>query len=212
MTRGSIDHGSAETYKVREVVGLFADPKTLELAIDELEVSGFDRSSISVLAQDKGKWGAGIAARFKSAAAIADDPGAVRTAAPDSDSATEGKALAIGVPAQIGAMLGAVMVVASGGIVAGAIAAAIAGGVLGGGLGALLLHSVSGDHRQHIQHQIANGGLLLWVTTPDSHSEERAQGILNAAGASHVHAHEIARTWGPKDIPFSTGQPDPLLE
>lgn len=40
-------------YSAREAVGVFSDFEALEAAVDELEVSGFDRATVSVLASDK---------------------------------------------------------------------------------------------------------------------------------------------------------------
>ncbi len=41
-----------EAYWVKEAVGVFRDPDALEAAVDALEVSGFDRAAMSVLATD----------------------------------------------------------------------------------------------------------------------------------------------------------------
>jgi hypothetical protein len=49
MTEDMTDTAN-RTYRAREVVGVFSDANALEAAIDELEVSGFDRAAISVLA------------------------------------------------------------------------------------------------------------------------------------------------------------------
>ena len=52
-TSESEESGAAtQTYWTKEAVGVFANPDALEAAVDELEVSGFDRAAISVLATD----------------------------------------------------------------------------------------------------------------------------------------------------------------
>ncbi|HUN95548.1 MAG TPA: hypothetical protein VMU69_04825 [Bradyrhizobium sp.] len=40
-------------YIVREAVGVFSIPEALERAVDELEISGFDRATLSILASDE---------------------------------------------------------------------------------------------------------------------------------------------------------------
>ena len=69
----------------------------------------------------------------------------------------------------------------------------------------------SGIGRASALRLAEEGGLVLWVTVSGSDAEERAIAILNKVGARDVHAHEIQRSWGAKDIPFSENQPDPFL-
>jgi hypothetical protein len=44
--------GGTRNYRATEVVGVFATPDALELAVDDLGIAGFDRAGISVLATD----------------------------------------------------------------------------------------------------------------------------------------------------------------
>lgn len=53
VSRISENTNGTVNYSVREAVGVFSDVEALEAAVDELEVSGFDRATISVLASDK---------------------------------------------------------------------------------------------------------------------------------------------------------------
>jgi hypothetical protein len=96
-------------------------------------------------------------------------------------------------------------------VLAAAIAALVAGGAAGGGLGALLSHAVSKRHLQGLQEQVANGGIVLWVKTPDKAAEDRAKATLASCGATQVHVHEIERSWGVDDVPLARGEPDPFL-
>ncbi len=198
-------------YDAREAVGVFRDPATLETAADELEVSGFDRSAVSVLA-------AGERARerierfYRTVADLEDRSDVPRQAFASSDSRTEGESLTVGIPVYIGGVAGAFAVAASGGALAPAFAAAIAGGVIGGGLGVLLADAVARHHRAWIQEQLKKGGIVLWVSTPSAEAEKRAVAVLERLGAQHVHIHQIQREWSIRDVPFATVQPDPLLE
>ena len=194
-------------YCAREAVGVFPTPDALERAVDDLEIAGFDRAGISVLATDA-KVKERIRHLYRSAAAVADDPTASQAALAPQDSRIEGEAAAVGVPFQIGGFAGAAAVVAAGGTLAAAIAAMILSGAVAGGLGALLALAVARHHAQGVREQVAHGGLVLWVSTPDEASERRALAILRKCSAKLVHVHSIEREWG-QDRPF---QFDPFLE
>ena len=198
-------------YTVREVVGVFDTPDALEKAVDDLENAGVSRAAISVLGADP-KRSARVETLYRSAEEIADDPAAQRAAFVSSDSRTEGKALAIALPFQVGAYAGVWAVVAAGGALATGIGAALVGGAAGAGLGALLLRAVARHHVDNIHSQVAGGGSILWVSTPDAAAEQRALAILRRCGGKSVHAHQIAREWGPADAPLHDVQPDPFLE
>ena len=87
----------------------------------------------------------------------------------------------------------------------------LSGGVAAG-LGALLVGAVAHHHAVKIETQLAQGGLILWVKTPDSASEERALSVLRRCGGTSVHAHTIERDWGVADTPLHDVQLDPFLE
>ena len=195
-------------YCAREVVGVLAAPNELERAIDDLELAGFDRADISVLATD-GKLKERIGHLYRSVADVVDDGKTPQTAFASRESRIEGEAAAVGVPFQIGGFAGAAAVVAAGGTLAAAIAALILGGALAGGVGALLALAVARRHAESVREQLALGGLVLWVRTPDETSEKRAFAVLQKSGAKLVHVHSIEREWGPKDRSF---QFDPFLE
>ena len=199
-----------QSYRIREAVGLLPDIKSLERAVESLVANGFEREDLSVLSQDKAHRTA-IAGRLTSSGKVMDDPDAPRTSVIDHESAMEFKAAAIGIPAQVGAFAGAIVAVASGGVLAAAIAALLAGGAAGGGLGALLTHAVSKKHLAGLQEQVANGGIVLWVQTPDKAAEDKATATLASSGATQVHVHEIERKWGAEDVPLALAEPDPFL-
>jgi hypothetical protein len=210
MAQININEG-LQTYCAKEAVGVFADPDSLERAVDQLELAGFDRAAISVLATDT-KMKGRIGHLNQSAAEIADDPRVPRGAFASRDSRSEGEAVAVGVPFQIGGFAGAAAVVAAGGTLAAAIAGLILGGAVGGGIGALLALAVARNHSEAIREQLAQGGLVLWVRTPDDASEKCAVAILKKCCARSVHVHAIEREWGLSDRPIRETQFDPFLE
>jgi hypothetical protein len=109
------------------------------------------------------------------------------------------------------AFAGAWAVVVAGSTLAATIAAAILGGAVGAGLGALLAHAVARHHADQVHEQLAQGGLVLWVSTPDEAAEARALASLQKCGAGSVHIHAVQRQWGPKDRPLGEAQLDPFL-
>ncbi len=198
-------------YRARETVGVFADPEALEAAVDELEVSGFDRAALSVLASDD-KVKERLGRLYRAVAEIEDDPRAPQAAFVSKDSRVGGEAAAVGIPFYIGGIAGAFAIVASGGALAATIAAAIAGGAAGAGLGALLARAIARRHADHVLEQLAQGGMILWVSVPNETAEKLAIEILTKAGARDVHVHEIQREWSLRDRPLSRVNIDPLLE
>jgi hypothetical protein len=199
------------TYVVREVVGVFGSGDKLETACANLEAGGFRREEISVMASHEAVV-ENLDHRFETIKQLEDDPRVPRAAFIAKSDFTAGKAAAIGIPVYIGATVGSIAVVASGGALALAVAAAVAGGLTGGGLGGLAAHAIGEKHAEALQEHIAAGGLLLWVRISDQAREDEAIGVLTASGGEHVHAHDIRRTWGAEDVPLHDWQPDPLLE
>jgi hypothetical protein len=209
MVESKLDDGS-EAYETREAVGVFDSAEALEAAVDKLEISGFDRAAISVLASDavvRDRLGA----LYKSAADIEDDPRAPLAAFTSSDSILEAKSAAVGAPMFIGGIAGGLAAIASGGALALAFAGAVAGGAIGGGIGALFARVISERHVDHVCEQLSQGGLVLWVNFRDAAAGARALAILIDGGARDAHLHEIVREWTLKDRPFALGQPDPFL-
>lgn len=193
---------------VKEAVGVFSDSKALEAAVDELEVSGFDRAAVSVLATDTNA--TELVERFYRTVRDIEDSGrAPSSAFVSSDSRTEGEAAVVAAPLYVGGFAGAAAVAATGGALALAIAAAIAGGVAGAGLGAILAAAISRHHAAGVRKQLDKGGLVLWVNIPNSDAEQRAVAVLNKMGARDVHVHQIKHEWG--NIPSTVAQADPFL-
>jgi hypothetical protein len=200
-----------ESERVKEAVGVFGDAAALEAAVDALEVTGFDRAAISVLATDA-RAAEQVRRFYHSVREIEDSGRAPRAAFVSRDSRTEAEAAVVGLPIYIGGFAGAVAVAASGGALALAIGAAIAGATAGAGLGAILAATIAHRHSAHVQEQLFGGGLVLWVSVPNADAEKRALAILNKMDAGDVHVHEIEREWSPSDMPLFLAQPDPFLE
>jgi hypothetical protein len=194
----------------REAVGVFANPENLEAAVDELEISGFDRAAISLLGLE-GEAKARIEAFYRKAEDI-EDRDVPHAAFTSSDSRVEGEAAAVALPAYVGGVAGAWAAIAAGGALAMAFAAAIAVGIVGAGLGGLLAGAIANRHAREVAEELGKGGIVLWVNVRDADSEKRALAILEQMGAKHVHAHAIQREWSMPDRPLRIPQADPFLE
>lgn len=198
------------TYRIREAVGVYASSEAMEAAMDELETTGFDRASVSVLGT-----GDEIRKRLEylyDRVAEVEDGRAARGAPSSRNGRAEGEAAAIAVPFYVGGFAGAAAVVASGGVLAMAIGATILGAATGAGLGAILAHAVARRHAKDVEEQLARGGLILWVNVPDADAEKQAIAVLTRTGARDIHVHEIEKEWGPHDRPLAEGQVASLLD
>jgi hypothetical protein len=198
-------------YPVREAVGVFLDPKMLERAVDELEVSGFDRAALSVLANEQTVKGR-VGHLYRNVSEIEDNRRVPQAAFAETDSQVEGEAAAVGIPFYIGGVTGAgVAAVGFGATMATAVAGAVVGGAVGAALGAILAGAIIHRRAEHVSEQLNEGGMILWVSLRDQDAERCAIQILRKTGARDVHVHEFEREWTLKDRPLSDVQFDPFL-
>ncbi len=175
---------------VREVVGVFHDERSLQNAVDELLVAGFDRSSLSLLAsahavEEK------LGHKYDKVADLEDDPSVPRIAYMGKDSRVEGESAVVGGLAYVGALGAVGAIVASGGTIAAALIGAAAAGGLGAAVGAVLAKFLDRHHAHYLQEQLDRGGLLLWVSVRTARWENTARGILTRCGAEDVHMHDL---------------------
>jgi hypothetical protein len=163
----------------------------MEEAAEALLVAGFDRATLSIIASE-----ATIEEKLRHRydrldGVVADDPNAQRMAYVDSDSLNEAKAGLTGGLAYLGATVAAGAVVFSGGAAGIAIAAAVAAGGGGAVVGTLLSRLIGKQHADTLQHQLDQGGILLWVACRELDQEERAMEIFRRHGATDVGVHEL---------------------
>lgn len=175
----------------RETVGVFLDEGSLRSAADALLIAGFDRSSLSLLA-DQARVVARLGHDCENVGELEDDPGVPTRPYVAGDSRIEGEAAMVGIPIYVSAILAIGIVVATGGTALDAlIAAAIVGAVVGIA-GYMLVRHLEGRHRRYLTEQIKRGGIPLWVRCPDAACEQRADEVLRSHGARDVHSHAIA--------------------
>jgi outer membrane lipoprotein SlyB len=179
------------TTTLREAVGVFHDPDSLQEAIDELLGSGFDRRELSLLASERAVEEK-LGHRYRKVAELEDDPRVPRTAYVSTESIGDAEGGLIGGLMYLGAVVAGGAMVASGGTLAGAfLAAAMAGGA-GGLFGSALAKLIDYHHADYLQGQLDKGGLLLWVRTRDREHEQRAKRILERHSGEDAHVHELS--------------------
>jgi len=173
-----------KTATVREAVAVFDDPDQLENAMSDLQSNGIDRSNLSLLAHRS------LAGRLPARSQdVADDPATPRESAVTDTDIRQGRVLGTSLAAAIAALAAAGFTVATGGVAAATVAAAAAAGGVGA-VGALLGRGIGGDQEAFLDAQLARGGVLLWVRTPDADAERRTLGVLRRHSAQ-VYLHDL---------------------
>jgi hypothetical protein len=175
---------------VRETVGVFHDEASLQNAVDEMLISGFDRSSLSLLASQHAVEEK-LGHKYEKVGELEDDLSIPRTVYIGKDSRTEAETAVVSGLAYVGALGAAGAIVASGGTIAAAILGAAAAAGVGGAIGGVLARFMDRHHAKYLQEQLDHGGLLLWVATHGTDQENKAHAILQRCGAGHVHAHTL---------------------
>jgi hypothetical protein len=194
---------------VREVTGVFASRTAALPAVDDLLIAGFDRADIDVLADGQQPQRLGQAAI--PAVELADVPDAPRQEIVTPEDTAGVFAVCVAVVGSIGAMIGAIGVIASGGTTWPTILAAIIGGTIGCGVGYLIARGLGWHWRDASEYPAAGDGLVLWVRVRTPDRERTALRILTARGAEAVRVHEIEIARRLEDLPLSSLRPDPWL-
>lgn len=165
---------------VRETVGIFPDEPSMQAAIDELHLAGFDRFELSVVDHEK------LEAPDAPSAALADDPATPRRPYTDPESVHEAEAGLVAGFALVPAM-GAAAVAAGTGA---AIVATAATGGLGALIGGGLAYAIARRHAAQKAALLAQDNLMLFVRTRSDTHERKAAEIFKRNGADHVSAHD----------------------
>jgi hypothetical protein len=174
----------------REAVGVFHDERSLQNAVDDLLIAGFDRSALSLLASEHAVEEK-LGHKYDKVAELEDDLSVPRTVFIGKDSRVEGESAVVSGLAYVGAIGAVGAIVASGGTIAAAIIGAAAAGGLGGAVGAVLARILDRHHAHYLREQLDHDGLLLWVSLRSPDQEDKVRRILTRCGAESVHAHDL---------------------
>lgn len=175
---------------VREAVSVFDSEDALQGAIDDLLSNGFDRAEISLLAGSESVEKR-LGHAYRRVSDIEDDISAPRIAYVAEEDVGNAEGAVIGGLIYVGAMVGMIPVVASGGALAAALAGLVVGGGGGAALGTLLARLIGKDHGEYVADQLEHGGLALWVRVWNKGDERRAVQILKAHSGKDVHVHGL---------------------
>jgi outer membrane lipoprotein SlyB len=177
---------------LREAVGVFLDEHSYQKAIDELLSSGFDHADISVLAAESTIQHK-LANTYTQTTDLADsrESEVERRHYVATESVGGAKGAIIGGLVYVGAMVAAGPVIVAGGTIALAITAAAVAGGAGGVIGSVLSSWLGNSEGKHLQVQLENGGLLLWVHTRDAAHESLAVNIMEKHSGQDVHLHSL---------------------
>jgi len=183
--------GDKGSRTVREAVGVFADTKLLQDAVDDLKSSGFDQAEIGLLAGEfavKQRLGE-LASTTNESSGVPNAPHTDFVAKESIGDAVHGL---FGGLKFMGAAAAGGAVVATAGILGGAIATAAAGVAAVGTVGAVLAALIGEDDAENLERQIDSGHLLLFVRTRDPTREKLATGILSKHSAIDVRLLSVA--------------------
>ena len=169
---------------LRELVAVFDDPQELERAVSALQSNGIDRAYLSFVAGEL-------------PTKTGEVPTSRESVVSDTDIRQE-RVLGTGLAATIAAFAAAGFAVATGGAAVGAIAAAAAAGGVGAA-STLVGRKLAKTEKSALDEQLARGGVLLCVRTPDADAELRALEVLQRHSA-RVHVHDVPAA----EIPGST--------
>ena len=175
---------------IREAVGIFRDAQHLKDAIKDLRTSGFEPEELALLAS------AQVVERslgdlYARTNASADSPQAPAVAFIGRESEGEtastlgGSLFFVGTSGVMGA------VVASAAVLGGAVFAAV-GGIVGlGVVGALVANIIHQSDAEHLQQQVDEGHILLFVRITDADREQQAMNVLIRHCGVNVKMYEI---------------------
>lgn len=187
------DSGGTTDATVREAVAVLDSRESLQKAIDDLTLAGFQRHELSLLANDET-----IRERLGSVpgdvGSLAHNPDAPRQAYISPEDIGSGQGAAVGFPAYVGAIIATGAVLATGGTALVAAAAAAAAGVGSGAAGSFLSQWITDKRNEPMLQHLDKGGILLWVNVGDAARERIALEVLNRHAIHPAEVHDVRQT------------------
>ena len=188
------ENRSHETGRIQYVVGGFDNVERFEDAVDILEMSGFLRGQISMIAS-RDAVETKLSQHYRPAGDPYGDGRLPHILFTERHDIVEGPVLAIGMPVYIGGTVNGQPVVATGGALAQATLLAAAEYADHREIGTIF-GQVINDHYAGLLHKLlAQGQLLLGLDAVDQHEQDYACYLLKHLGAQSVTSHAIALGW-----------------
>ena len=183
----------------RETVGVFDDIKQLQQAADDLAQAGFDQQKELSLLANEGTVEDKLGHIYSKAEDIDNDPDMPPLAYTTPTPIGNAEGALIGAP-MYAAAFGAGAVIAAGGPIALTISAILGAGGVGAAAGGVIAAMVGKTYSSKLQEELDQGGLLLWVKTPDPQTEERAKDVLGRHEARLVETHDVSNPTTKGDV------------
>ncbi|WP_430474996.1 hypothetical protein ACQ0MK_04420 [Thalassospira lucentensis] len=176
-----------------ETVGVFHDLSALQKAAEDLGNSGFKQTELSLLTtestiEDK------LGHIYSKAEDIENDPNMPPLAYTTPTPIGNAEGALVGAPMYAAAFGAAGAVIAAGGPIALTISAIIGAGGVGAAAGGVIAAIIGKRYSSELQTELDQGGLLLWVQTPDATSEDRAKNVLTRHQAQLIGTHKVANS------------------
>ncbi|MGM0585876.1 MAG: hypothetical protein ACQEUZ_14625 [Pseudomonadota bacterium] len=174
---------------VPEAVAVFDDAQNLQDAIYDLNIAGFNRHDISLLAREE-VLEKKLGRTYWKARELEDNPDAPRASFVSEEWIGELEGYVGGGFFFIGSYIALAAIASPVAALGASIAAVALGGGAAGALGTLLARRIGKHHRDYYQNQVDHGGILLWVRVRDDERRRIAEEILKGHGAKDVHVHD----------------------
>lgn len=189
MAYGIVTHHDNIPPRIREAVGVFENEENLDAAVSELENTAFPRQDISVLGGTES-----VRRIFGTpdieTTRIEDNPETPRSVSIHPEEKVIGAGVIISGFAYISGCIAAISANSMPDIAL--LYSIAAGSLIGGIIGAVVVLFMRPYHRANVDRRIIRqGGLVVWVRTPEPVLEEAACAILAKHGAHDVHIHDI---------------------
>lgn len=179
-----------EANGAREAVGVFEVAKTLQAAIDDLLLAGFDYADLSLLASETAVEQK-LGHAYQKVEELEDDPNVPVANFVSTESRGDAEGALIGAPLYAAGGIAIAFATGAGASLAATVLAALAAGGAGAAFGTVLAGMIEKHHADYLAEQLKHGGLLLWVRTCDDAHEAKATEIMSKHSAHDVHAHTI---------------------
>lgn len=171
-----------------EAVGVFDSYEQLHDTIKELETSGIGRRQISVRGSDaavKREYGESTVIPER----LEDDPNAPHSPIIGAEELGVAQGVLIGIGMYVGAALAFYALPQQ--ATTSSVVIALLATLAGAGIGAVLARVLGTQYRFFFKKQEAEGGLVLWIETPNTREVQKVESILLKNGAHHIHTHDI---------------------
>ncbi|WP_439155249.1 hypothetical protein [Yoonia sp.] len=175
--------------EIPEAVGVFDSFADLQAAIYDLRAAGFSRYDISMLG-DEEVLREKLGSAYWRSRDLEDDPHAPRAAFVSEEAIGELEGAIAGGFFFLGSAIAWAALLTPLSTLAASIAAVAIGGTPGAVIGSILARRVGKHHKDYYQHQIENGGILLWVRVADPERRDVAVKILQGHSGKDVHVHD----------------------